>query len=170
VADRIPIRAFSDGVTREHETYDGEIIKQADVNLLAFPLAFITDPEQIQKDLTFYTPLVTADGPAMTHGIFSVIASRLGDCVQAYQYFQEAYIPNKRGPFGVLAESQQSNNPYFATGAGAMLQAVLFGFGGLNIDAENSLVLREPCLPAAWRSLTITGVGKDKRTIFIGNE
>lgn len=169
VADRIPIRAFSDGVTREHETYDGEIIKQADVNLLAFPLAFITDPEQIQKDLTFYTPLVTADGPAMTHGIFSVIASRLGDCVQAYQYFQEAYMPNKRGPFGVLAESQQSNNPYFATGAGAMLQAVLFGFGGLNLDTENGLVLREPCLPPAWRSLTITGVGKDRETIFIGN-
>jgi len=38
VAANIPILQFSDGVTREYEGYNGEGIKQADVNLLAYPL------------------------------------------------------------------------------------------------------------------------------------
>ena len=37
VAENIPILAFEDGVTRENATYNGAIIKQADVNLLAHP-------------------------------------------------------------------------------------------------------------------------------------
>ena len=40
VAANIPILKFSDGTTRENATYDGETIKQADVNLLAFPLKY----------------------------------------------------------------------------------------------------------------------------------
>ncbi|MGB5498790.1 MAG: glycoside hydrolase family 65 protein, partial [Maribacter sp.] len=39
VADKIKILQFEDGVTKEHSFYDGEIIKQADVNLLSYPLA-----------------------------------------------------------------------------------------------------------------------------------
>ena len=38
VAQRIPILKFEDGTTKENETYDGQLIKQADVNLLAYPL------------------------------------------------------------------------------------------------------------------------------------
>ncbi len=30
-------------VTREHSRYNGEFIKQADVNLLSFPLKYYTD-------------------------------------------------------------------------------------------------------------------------------
>jgi len=50
VAQNIPVLKFPDGVTREFETYKGEGIKQADVNLLAYPLKTITDPAQIKKD------------------------------------------------------------------------------------------------------------------------
>lgn len=32
---------MNNGVTREHATYNGENIKQADVNLLAFPLNIV---------------------------------------------------------------------------------------------------------------------------------
>mgnify|MGYP002130451069 CR=1 FL=1 len=34
----------------------------------------------------------------------------------------------------VLAETAGGTNPYFATGAGGSLQALLFGFGGLDIS------------------------------------
>ena len=51
VAANIPILRFENGVTREHETYNGEKIKQADVNLLAYPLHEVTDPAAIKKDL-----------------------------------------------------------------------------------------------------------------------
>ena len=53
VAQNIPILKFENGVTREHETYNGEKIKQADVNLLAYPLHEVTDPAAIKKDLFF---------------------------------------------------------------------------------------------------------------------
>lgn len=167
VANGIPVKQFKDGITREHDSYNGEVIKQADVNLLAFPLNFITDKETIRKDLDYYSKRVTSNGPAMTHGIFSVIANRLGNCEEAYQYFKDSYIPNQRPPFGALAESQKSDNPYFATGAGAMLQAVMFGFGGLDFDNKKGIVQKTSCLPKSWKSLTIKGIGTEKQTIRI---
>ena len=50
----LPIFQFADGVTREHATYEGEIIKQADVNLLSFPLQVIREEERMRKDLAYY--------------------------------------------------------------------------------------------------------------------
>ena len=49
VANNIPILKFSDGVTKEFETYNGEPIKQADVNLLAYPLHEVTGVAAIKK-------------------------------------------------------------------------------------------------------------------------
>lgn len=54
VANNIPILKFPDGTTREHATYNGEGIKQADVNLLAYPLREVSDPRSIRKDLNYY--------------------------------------------------------------------------------------------------------------------
>src|SRR4051794_31068882 len=54
VAANIPILKMDNGVTREHAGYNGEGIKQADVNLLAYPLKQITDATQIKKDLEYY--------------------------------------------------------------------------------------------------------------------
>ena len=49
VANNIPILKLDNGVTREHATYKGEGIKQADVNLLAYPLKEITDTDTNKK-------------------------------------------------------------------------------------------------------------------------
>ena len=65
VADNIPILHFDDGVIMEHATYEGEMIKQADVNLLAYPLEFVSDKKQIEMDLDYYGPRISPDGPAM---------------------------------------------------------------------------------------------------------
>src|SRR5471030_502795 len=54
VAQNIPILKFPDGTTKEFASYTGEGIKQADVNLLAYPLKTITDPAQIKKALEYY--------------------------------------------------------------------------------------------------------------------
>ena len=49
VASNIPILKFPDGTTKENPTYNGEEIKQADVNLLSFPLDFIARPVANRK-------------------------------------------------------------------------------------------------------------------------
>ncbi|MCA6485596.1 MAG: glycoside hydrolase family 65 protein [Chitinophagaceae bacterium] len=167
VADNIPILVMENGVTKEHATYKGEGIKQADVNLLAYPLREITAPAQIKKDLQFYETRIPNEGtPAMTHAIFSLLYARLGDAANAHKFFKESYEPNLLPPFRVIAETKGGTNPYFATGAGGVLQSVLMGFGGLDIT-EKGIQHLQSTLPPTWKSLIISGVGTEKKTYSI---
>jgi trehalose/maltose hydrolase-like predicted phosphorylase len=166
VANNIPILKFSDGTTRENATYNGEVIKQADVNLLAYPLKYYTDPLQIKKDLDYYEPRMSPDGPAMGNAILTVSAARSGDADRAYDLWVKSYKFNEVPPFGVLSECAGGTNPYFATGAGGFLQATLMGFGGLDIT-PNGIVQLKTKLPKKWKSMTITGVGG--KTWRVGN-
>ncbi len=167
VADNIPILRFSDGTTREHASYNGEGIKQADVNLLAYPLGIVSEHGQIKKDLDYYKGRVPDAGtPAMTQAIFSLLYARLGDKSNAYYWFKEAYIPNLNPPFRVIAETKGGTNPYFATGAGGVLQSMLMGFGGLSITPQG-IVQKNALMPDEWKKITITGVGPDRKTFEV---
>jgi len=165
VHNNIPILRFEDGVVKEHAAYHGEKIKQADVNLLAYPLKEVTDPAAIRKDLDYYQPRV-GEGPAMTHAIFAILYTRLGLPDKGYQSLKEGYTPNLRPPFGVIAETAGGNNPYFATGAGGMLQALLNGFGGLEITSAGIQQLKIR-LPSKWKSLRVTGVGPGRKEYIV---
>jgi trehalose/maltose hydrolase-like predicted phosphorylase len=167
VANSIPVLRMDNGVTKEHASYHGEGIKQADVNLLSYPLKEITDAKQIRKDLEYYETRVPAEGtPAMTQAVFTTLYARLGDGEKAYHWFKDAYINNLNPPFRVIAETKGGTNPYFATGAGGILQSVLMGFGGLEITPKGIIQVKS-ALPPGWKSLTITGVGPDKKTFAV---
>ncbi|MBC3784896.1 trehalose/maltose hydrolase-like putative phosphorylase [Spirosoma sp. LMG 31448] len=166
VADNIPILKFPDGTTRENRTYSGVMIKQADVNLLAYPLTIVTGEAAIRKDLIYYEPKYSPEGPAMGWSALATLNARLGDTDKAYNWFVKSYKPNEVPPFGVLAETAGGTNPYFATGAGGMLQAVLNGFGGLDINDAGITQLKTK-LPKKWKSLTIKGVGIQRKTVQI---
>ncbi|WP_413667917.1 glycoside hydrolase family 65 protein [Mucilaginibacter sp. Mucisp86] len=167
VAQNIPILKLDNGVTREHASYNGEGIKQADVNLLAYPLKTITDPAQIKKDLEYYETRVPNEGtPAMTQAVFALLYSRLGNGEKALHFFKDAYEPNLNPPFRVIAETKGGTNPYFATGAGGIIQSLLMGFGGLDITPTGIVQVKSK-LPANWKSLKITGVGMNKATYMI---
>jgi trehalose/maltose hydrolase-like predicted phosphorylase len=167
VAANIPILTFPDGVTRENATYDGAIIKQGDANLLAYPMSIITDGERIRKDLKYYEPRLSPDGPAMSHSALGAIYGRLGEVEKAYELFKRSYMPNKVPPFDVLAETAGGTNPYFATGAGGTLQAVIFGIGGLDITEAGVRQLANRRLPDSWQKLQIKGVGKNEKEFTI---
>lgn len=168
VAGNIPIRQLSNGVTSEHDTYNGEPIKQADVNLLAFPLKVITDKDQIKKDLEYYEVRIPEkETPAMTQAVFSLLYSRLGDAKKSYHFFKDAYEPNLLPPFRVIAETKGGTNPYFITGAGGVLQTVLMGYGGLDIQPEGGIGQMETTMPSHWKNLTIKGIGVDKKTYTV---
>jgi trehalose/maltose hydrolase-like predicted phosphorylase len=167
VANNIPILKMADGVTREHAAYNGEGIKQADVNLLAYPLKEITDTKQIKKDLDYYAARVPNEGtPAMTQAIFTLLYSRIGDSEKAFHFFKDAYVPNLNPPFNVIAETKGGTNPYFATGAGGIIQSLLNGFGGLEITPSGITQIKS-VLPKSWKSLTITGIGPNKKTFVV---
>lgn len=166
VADNIPILKFPDGTTRENETYDGVTIKQADVNLLSYPLRIVSGEKAIRKDLDYYLPRLAKDGPAMGAAILAVLYSRLGDYDKAADIFASSYEPNEVPPFGVISETAGGTNPYFATGAGGMLQAVIYGFGGLDLTDKGVQQL-ETKIPSSWKKLTIKGVGVEKKTYTV---
>lgn len=164
IGENIRILQFENGVTREHSTYKGEMIKQADANLLAYPLGVITDEYRQRQDLEYYAERIDQkDGPAMSYSVYCVQYARMGEADKAYEMFRRCYEPNLRKPFGVISETPTSNNPYFMTGAGGLLQAVLNGFCGLQITDEG-IVQLPSALPSHWKRVTVTGVGSDKKT------
>src|SRR6185503_1569584 len=114
---------------------------------------------QIKKDLEYYESRVPNQGtPAMTQAVFALLYARLGDGEKALHFFKDGYVPNLNPPFNVIAETKGGTNPYFATGAGGLIQSMLMGFGGLDITS-NGIIQIKSKLPATWKSLTITGAG-----------
>ena len=102
----------------------------------------------------------------MTQAIFTLLYARMGDQAKAYQWFKDAYVPNLNPPFRVIAETKGGTNPYFATGAGGVLQAVIMGFGGIDITPEGIVQIKS-VLPDTWKKLTITGVGLEAKTYTV---
>ena len=84
---------------------------------------------------------MSPDGPAMGSCVLAMIYARLGEPDKAYDIFVDSYRLNAVPPFGVLSETRGGANPYFATGAGGLLQTILAGFGGLRITDEG--IVRE---------------------------
>jgi protein-glucosylgalactosylhydroxylysine glucosidase len=173
VQENIVILKMADGTTREHATYNGEVIKQTDVNLLSYPMKQVTDKQTIKKDLDFYwkaladnQPGRKGQSPAMSQAIFSILNARLGETETAYRQYIDSYKPNEVPPFGVIAETAGGTNPYFATGAGGYLQTLINGFGGLDITDQGIIQLPVK-LPKNWKSLTIKGVGAEKKTFTV---
>lgn len=164
---RIPVK---DGITLVYEGYDGRLCKQADPTLLSYPLGILTDSARIKADLAYYsTRIDMVNGPAMTWGMFAAQYARLGDKQAAGEFFRRSYRPNLRPPFGVMAETPVAGNPFFTTGAGAMLQAVLYGFAGCDIG-EEGLKTGKGLLSEGWKSLTVKGAGPAKMEIRVSGD
>ncbi len=127
---------------------------------MGYPLGIVADRESLLRDLAYYESRIDPkNGPAMSYSVFVIQYARLGMTDKAMEMFRRCYRPNLRPPFGVFTETATSDNPYFLTGAGGMLQAVLFGFGGLEITDEG-IVQRETCLPPGWKKATILVDGR----------
>lgn len=168
ISDNLVFTYDSDGVTMEYTGYDGRLIKQTDVNMLAYPLGVVTDPEQTLRDINYYFDRIDPNGPAMSNAIIAVLHARLGDPETAFKVFKKSYTDKLRPPFGVLSENADNSRVSFATGLGGILQSVIFGFAGVEIT-EDGIIQLPTRLPSHWKSLTVTGVGVDKQTFRVEN-
>ena len=163
IAAKLRIPEFENGVTREYDGYNGQVIKQADANLLVYPLSLITQPEKIRKDLAYYEDKIDKGGPAMSFSVLALQYARLGEGDKAYELFVQSFRPNQLPPFGVLSEGAGGTNPYFVTGAGGLLQAVINGFCGLEIT-DGGIKQLPSTMPKHWKKLVVKGVGPDRKT------
>ena len=149
--------------------YKGWRAKQADVELLAYPLQFelpgYVMPFIYTNTYNYYSKKVMPNGPAMTASAYSVIAARLGFGEEAYREFVKSYKPFLRGPFNYFNEKQSKtwDNMCFLTGAAGPIQAAIFGLAGAHMDyfpqdPSTAQLSFHPSLPKQWKSLKITGV------------
>ena len=168
VADNLVFTYNAEGVTMEYTGYNGQLIKQTDVNMLAYPLGVITDRDHILRDIEYYFDRIDPNGPAMSNAIIAVLYARLGDPDMAFKVFKKSYTDKLRPPFGVLSENANNSRVSFATGLGGILQSVIFGFAGVEIT-EEGIVQLPTKLPSHWKSLTVTGVGPQKQDFRVEN-
>jgi len=163
LADNLRILRSPEGVTLEYDGYNGQKTKQADVNLLGYPLGIVTDPDQLRRDLSYYESKIDPYGPAMSFAVLAIQHARLGEGNKAYELFTRSFKPNQLPPFGVVSEGAGGTNPYFTTGAGGFLQAVINGFCGLELTDEGVVQLPS-ALPDKWKKVTVKGVGPQRKT------
>ncbi|OAQ39768.1 hypothetical protein A5893_09320 [Pedobacter psychrophilus] len=159
VSKNLIVLNHMDGYTLQNAQYTGQKIKQADVNLLAFPLEYIKDKAQIERDLNYYEPKIDPNGPSMSYSVLATSYARLGNSDKAYQLFKKSYQPNRKPPFGFISEKPRPSATVFCTGYGGILQTVLFGFAGLNIG-KSGIYQEKAKLPLSWIKLTIKREGE----------
>ncbi|KAL2802242.1 glycosyl hydrolase family 65 central catalytic domain-containing protein [Aspergillus granulosus] len=146
------------GVTLEYTTMNGTAaVKQADIVLVTYPLVYDNyTAGNALTDLDYYANRQSADGPAMTWAIFSIVAGAVSPSgCSAYTYQQYSYAPYARAPFFQLSEQMLDNASInggthpaypFLTGHGGANQVVLFGYLGLRFLPDDAIHI-EPNLP-----------------------
>lgn len=164
----------------EYDDYTNDTIKQADVVLLAYPLAWPMTNQVRENDLRFYSSVTESDGPAMTWSIYAIGWLDSGELDQAAVMFNQSYA-NIHPPFDVWFETPEGGSVNFITGAGGFLQGVINGYGGVRIVSDSQLFEKlqkraappsffapaylswNPTLPPSVTSLTLRGLN------FYGN-
>jgi trehalose/maltose hydrolase-like predicted phosphorylase len=137
-ADRtVPI----DVVLGRERTQKSQVIKQADVVALAALLPEAFPGAAMEANFRHYEPR-TAHGSSLSPAMHALVAARIGDTDLALAYLDRIarLDPDANAAGGVRI-----------AGLGAIWQAIVVGFGGLDISGD---VLRiDPKLPPRWRSL-----------------
>ena len=137
---------------------EGAKTKQADGELVIYPAELPMDKAVASATFDFQAARPIQNGPAMTASVHALIAARLGRAAEAEQAFRDSYRPFVRGPFLLFSEKRSLDRCVFTTGAGGVLQAVLYGFGGLDFAHWDQIAKTSVCLPPTWKKLTITGI------------
>jgi trehalose/maltose hydrolase-like predicted phosphorylase len=140
-ADRtVPI----DVVIGRERTQRSQVVKQADVVALIALLPEAFPGPTAEANFRHYEPRC-AHGSSLSAGMHALVAARLGDAAMALRYLRETAATNldldPNGAGGVRI-----------AGLGALWQAVVLGFGGLDLMRDTLGI--DPRVPPQWRSLS----------------
>ncbi|HUR16537.1 MAG TPA: beta-phosphoglucomutase, partial [Candidatus Limnocylindrales bacterium] len=123
-----------------------QVIKQPDVLMLAALLPETFTDAQLVANYDYYNARTDhSHGSSLGPGIQALLAARLGRLDEAYEHFQRAARVDLADVRGNTADGTH------AASAGALWQAIVFGFAGVNLEGEK--VRTKPQLPPHWRRL-----------------
>jgi len=66
----------------------------------------VLSTSHFDKNEEYYSPILTYNGPAMSHSVYAVLSARMGACDKAKEFFDQSYIPHKIGPYGLISEAK----------------------------------------------------------------
>jgi len=134
----------------EHNGYlPNQTIKQADVVMLGYPLAYEMPIRTQRNDLAIYANVTDPDGPGMTWGIHAIIYRNIGEEAEAARNFVKGYESYVRGRFKTWHEGYGvfGGVTTFITGASGWLQSVFAGYGGIRMAMNGTMLIRNPMPP-----------------------
>ncbi len=125
---------------------EANILKQPDVLMLAYLLPELFDEHSLRENYDYYTPRTDHTyGSSLGPAIQAILACRVGRPEEAYEHFMRAAIADLEDVRG------NASDGIHAASAGGIWQALVFGFGGLELS--DSGWKTRPCLPAHWKRL-----------------
>jgi trehalose/maltose hydrolase-like predicted phosphorylase len=142
--DLAPRPFAADLVLGRDRVHRAQIVKQADVVMLAHMLPEVVRPEVAEANYRYYEPRTT-HGSSLSPAVHAAVAARVGALDQALAYFRMAAAIDLDDRMGNAALGI-----HIAT-MGGLWQAAVMGFGGVRPDGEGLRV--DPRLPAGWERL-----------------
>jgi len=132
------------------ETNQRQVLKQPDVLMLLYLMRdtqSVTDhPDALQKNWDYYAPRTDITyGSSLTPAIHAILAANLGATADAYQQFMQAVMVDLEDSRG------NTEDGIHAASAGGVWQAVVFGFGGIQLKDDGPVAT--PHLPPTWTRL-----------------
>lgn len=138
-------RPFAGDVALGAERVRGaQVVKQADVLMLAHMLPELLPQEVVEANYRYYEPR-TSHGSSLSPAIHAAVAARVGRLDDAVTYARMAGAIDLGNGMGNAA-----HGVHVAT-MGGLWQAAVMGCGGLRVS--RTAVRLDPVLPDAWRSL-----------------
>jgi trehalose/maltose hydrolase-like predicted phosphorylase len=140
-ADRkVPI----DVVIGRERTQRSQVVKQADVVALLALLPGEFPGPMAEANFRHYEPRC-AHGSSLSAGMHALVAAKLGDADLALHYLRHAAAAD-------LELDPNSAGGIRIAGLGAVWQAVVLGFAGLDLGGETISI--DPRLPRQWRGIS----------------
>jgi kojibiose phosphorylase len=122
-----------------------QIVKQADVLMLAHVLPEVMPLEIVRENYSYYEPR-TSHGSSLSPAIHAAVAARIGALGDATNYFRMAALVDLGDEMGNAADGL-----HLAT-MGGLWQAAVMGFGGVRLDGGEGLHI-DPRVPPEWQRL-----------------
>ncbi|WP_031519262.1 glycoside hydrolase family 65 protein [Siccibacter colletis] len=126
------------------EVNEMQILKQADVVMLAYLQPGTFTAAQLAANLAFYEPRTIHDS-SLSKAIHGIVAARCGDAESSYRFWREG-AQIDLGP-----DPHSCDDGIHAAATGAIWLGAVQGFAGLYVsDGELRLT---PCLPEHWQAI-----------------
>ncbi len=135
----------------EFEGYKGKKIKQADTDLLAFPLEYPFPRDIKENNMRYYFKKLPKNKIMMGSSISATIAAELGLLEDSEMYFMDLLHHFHEDSFLTASESPNNECAPFITGLGGFLFALSMGFAGIRIREDGLMI--NPNIPQSIGTL-----------------